>query len=169
MPACPDQFVWLRLCQAQMAGLVPPGRDQPLWSTLRRPSRALAYDAARAMFARAGAALGANWSLHDLRIRRPTGWPVDPAMPLTDLQWVLGRARLSTTQRDLDPLPGNVIEAVLAFRARQRESSAAIPPAAGTGLEPDGAVRQGRALILLVCFRRQGRCPACRSLTCCDR
>jgi integrase len=67
LPASPDAFVGLRLYQAQMAGLVPPGRDQPLWWTLRRPFRALTYDAARAMFTRASAGLGANWSLHDLR------------------------------------------------------------------------------------------------------
>jgi integrase len=67
LPGCPDAFVWLRLYQAQLAGLVPSGRDEPLWWTLRRPFRALGYDAARAMFNRANAALGSNWSLHDLR------------------------------------------------------------------------------------------------------
>ena len=44
---------------------------------------------------------------------------------------MLGHAHLSTTQRYLNPLPGDVIEAVLAFHARQRESSPAMPPAAG--------------------------------------
>ena len=67
LPAAPDAFVWLRLYQAQLAGLVPAGRDEPLWWMLRRPLRALCYDAARAMFTRANAALGSNWSLHDLR------------------------------------------------------------------------------------------------------
>jgi hypothetical protein len=67
VPASADTFVWLRLYQAQMAGLVPPGRDQPLWWTLRRPFWPLAYHAAHRMFTRASAALGANWSLHDLR------------------------------------------------------------------------------------------------------
>ena len=46
LPAAPDAFVWLRLYQAQLAGLVPAGRDQPLWWTLRRPFRPLRYDAA---------------------------------------------------------------------------------------------------------------------------
>jgi hypothetical protein len=36
-----------------------------LWWTLRRPFRPLAYHAARAMFTRAGAALGGRWRLHD--------------------------------------------------------------------------------------------------------
>jgi site-specific recombinase XerC len=40
-PASPDAFVWLRLYQAQLEGLVPAGRDEPLWWTLRRPFRAL--------------------------------------------------------------------------------------------------------------------------------
>ena len=35
LPAAPDAFVWLRLYQAQLAGLVPAGRDEPLWWTLR--------------------------------------------------------------------------------------------------------------------------------------
>src|SRR5262249_32174739 len=43
LPASPDAFVWLRLYQAWMQDLVPVGRDQPLWWTLRRPFRALTY------------------------------------------------------------------------------------------------------------------------------
>jgi site-specific recombinase XerD len=120
LPASPDAFVWLRLYQAQMHGLVPGGADQPLWWTLRRPFRALTYDAARAMFSRASAAMGANWSLHDLRHSAAYRMASDPAMPLTDLQWVMGHAHLSTTQRYLNPLAEDVIEAVLAFHARQR-------------------------------------------------
>src|SRR6266567_9302119 len=54
----------------------------------------------------------------------------DPAMPLADLQWVMGHAHLSTTQRYLNPLPGDVIEAVLAFHARQRYRGT-------TGLAPE--------------------------------
>jgi len=55
------------LYQLQMQDLVPAGRDRPLWWTLRRPFRALSYHAAYRMFTRASAAVGANWSLHDLR------------------------------------------------------------------------------------------------------
>ena len=60
LPAAPDAFVWLRLYQAQLSGLVPAGRDAPLWWTLRRPFRPLGFDAARAMFTRANTALGSN-------------------------------------------------------------------------------------------------------------
>jgi len=85
LPASPDAFVWLRLYQAQVRGLVPAGRDQPLWWTLRRPWRPLGYDAARAMFGRANAALGSNWSLHDLRHSAAYRMSRDPGMPLTSV------------------------------------------------------------------------------------
>ena len=128
LPASPDAFVWLRLYQAQIRGLVPGGRDQPLWWTLRRPWRALGYDAARAMFGRANAALGANWSLHDLRHSAAYRMARDPDMPLTDIQWVLGHAHLSTTQQYLTPLTEDVIASVLAFHDRRREPGSGISP-----------------------------------------
>jgi site-specific recombinase XerD len=131
LPASPDAFVWLRLYQAQLEGLVPSGRDEPLWWTVRRPFRALSYDAARAMFTRASAALGANWSLHDLRHTAAYRMARDPGMPLADVQWVLGHAHLSTTQQYLTPLPGEVIDSVLAFHQRQLHRGPAAPPAAG--------------------------------------
>ena len=133
LPAAPDAFVWLRLYQAQLFGLAPAGRDEPLWRTLRRPFRALGYDAARAMFTRANAALGSNWSLHDLRHTAAYRMARDPQMPLTDVQWVLGHAHLSTTQRYLNPVPEDVIAGVLAFhaRGRDRDRDPAAPPAPG--------------------------------------
>jgi integrase len=67
IPASPDAFVWLRLYQQRIRGLVPAGPDDPVWWTLRSPFRQLTYHAARAMFTRANAELGANWTLHDLR------------------------------------------------------------------------------------------------------
>ena len=135
LPAAPDAFVWLRLYQAQLAGLVPAGRDEPLWWTLRRPLRPLGYDAARAMFNRANTALGSNWSLHDLRHTAAYRMARDPMMPLTDVQWVLGHAHLSTTQRYLNPVTEDVIAGVLAFHARQHERDPAAPPA--TGYRPE--------------------------------
>ena len=103
LPASPDAFVWLRLYQEQMRGLVPAGPDDPVWWTLRRPFRPLTYHAARAMFARANAALGANWSLHDLRHSAAYRMARDPQMPITDVQWILGHAHLSTTQIYVTP------------------------------------------------------------------
>ena len=129
LPASPDAFVWLRLYQAQMQDLVAAGRDQPLWWTLRRPFRSLTYDAARLMFNRANATLGSNWSLHDLRHTAAYRMARDPQVPLNDVQWVMGHAHLSTTQRYLNPLTQDVIESVLAFHARRREPGPTAPPA----------------------------------------
>jgi hypothetical protein len=67
LPASPDAFVWLRLYQQEVHGLVPAGPADPVWWTLRRPFRVLSYPAARAMSGRANQVLGANWTLHDLR------------------------------------------------------------------------------------------------------
>jgi integrase len=59
--------VWLRLYQLEMDGKLPRGSGQPLWWTLRRPFRPLAYHAAHRMFERAGAAAGTDATLHSLR------------------------------------------------------------------------------------------------------
>ena len=44
----------------------------------------------------------------------------DPAMPLTDVQWVLGHAHLSTTQLYLTAPDEDVIAAVVAHHARRQ-------------------------------------------------
>lgn len=41
LPASSDAFVWLRLYQVQMEGLIPVGAGQPLWWTSRVPVRPL--------------------------------------------------------------------------------------------------------------------------------
>jgi site-specific recombinase XerD len=133
LPASPDAFVWLRLYQEQMRGLVPAGPDQPLWWTLRRPFRQLSYHAALRMFTRAGESLGKDWTLHDLRHTAAYRMARDPQMPLTDIQWILGHARLSTTQVYLTPVPGDVIAAVTAFHARRARPAPPQPPGTGAG------------------------------------
>ena len=130
LPASPDAFVWLRLCQAQMHGLVPAGPDDPLWWTLRRPFRQLTYHAAYRMFARANASLGANWSLHDLRHLAAYRMSRDPGMPLGDVQWILGHAHLTTTQLYLAAPAGEVIEGALAHLARMTARQAGSGPPA---------------------------------------
>ena len=132
LPTSPDAFVWLRLYQAEMDGLVSAGRDEPLWWTLRRPFRRLTYDAARVMFNRANAALGANWTLHDLRHSAAYRMARDPQVSLTDVQWLLGHARLSTTQTYLNPVADDVIASVLAYHAR-RAGEPTERPAASPG------------------------------------
>jgi len=82
LPASPDAFVWLRLYQAQVQELVPAGRDQPLWWTLRRPWRTLTYDAARLMFNRAPMRLwDRTGRCTTFAIPRPTGWLVTRRCP----------------------------------------------------------------------------------------
>ncbi|MGH3159657.1 MAG: tyrosine-type recombinase/integrase [Streptosporangiaceae bacterium] len=131
LPASPDAFVWLRLYQEQVRGLVPGGQDQPLWWTLRRPFRQLTYHAALRMFTRAGQSLGKDWTLHDLRHTAAYRMARDPEMPLADIQWVLGQARLSTTQIYLTPVPDDVIASVIAFH--ERRARPARPPETGPG------------------------------------
>jgi len=128
LPACPDAFVWLRLYQSRIQALVPAGRDQPLWWTLRRPFRALSYHGAYRMFNRVNASLGAGWTLHDLRHTAAYRMARDPGVPLTDVQWILGHAHLTTTQIYVSPLPEDVIESVLAHHRRRGEPAPTPPP-----------------------------------------
>jgi integrase len=124
LPASPDAFVRLRLYQSEIDQEVPTGPDEPLWWTRHRSFRPLTYHAARAMFASASAALGANWTLHDLRHTAAYRMARDPTLPLADVQWVLGHAHLSTTQLYLTPMPGDVIAGVLAQHRRRQPLAA---------------------------------------------
>jgi site-specific recombinase XerD len=76
LPASTDAFVWLRLYQAEMAGLIPAGRRQPLWWTLRRPVRPLTYHAVHRMFERASDQAGTSATLHSLRHTAAYRWPM---------------------------------------------------------------------------------------------
>lgn len=140
LPGSPDAFVWLRLYESGRDPAMPTDRDDPLWWTRRRPFRPLTYHAARAMFGRAAAALGANWTLHDLRHTAAYRMARDPQLPLTDVQWVLGHAHLSTTQLYLTPMPGDVIAEVLAHHRRLEHLAAAAggAPEAGGVAAPSG-------------------------------
>ena len=146
VPASADAFVWLRLYQRDLFGQgIPRGRRQPLWWTLRRPYRPLTYHAAHRMFERVNAALGADWTLHDLRHSAATRMAHDPQLSLTDVQWVLGHAHLTTTQLYVTPTQDEVVQAVQdhhARRARRRDDPS--PPA--PGYDPQSlAVLFGRA------------------------
>ncbi|MDW5326738.1 site-specific integrase [Plantactinospora sp. KLBMP9567] len=149
IPASPDAFVWVRLYQCTLDSSTPIGRDDPLWWTRRRPLRALSYPAARAGFTRVNPVLGANWSLHDLRHTAAYRMARDPRLPLTDVQWVLGHAQLSTTQLYLNPMPSEVIAAVLAHHRRAPDG--ALPAGAADG----GPVSEYRAESLDTLFSRR--------------
>ena len=137
LPASPDAFVWLRLYQQQVHGLVPAGPDDPLWWTLRRPFRPLGYHAARAMFDRANAAVGSGWSLHDLRHTAAYRLARDPAVPIVDVQWILGHQSLSTTQLYVMPTAEDVISDVIAHHRRRAEAPAKPPEPLAEGYRPE--------------------------------
>jgi hypothetical protein len=137
LPASPDAFVWLRLYQVEMEGLIPRGGTKPLWWTRRKPFRPLTYHAAHRMFERVNADLGTSATLHALRHTAAYRMAQDPAMPLTDVQYVLGHAHLSTTQIYLTPRKEDVIERVLAHHAEQTRKAAQQAPPPATGYRPE--------------------------------
>jgi len=146
--ASADAFVWLRLYQEDLHGKVPRGRTQPLWWTLRRPHRSLTYHAAHRMFERANAVLGADWTLHALRHSAAARMARDPELTLSDVQWVLGHAHLTTTELYLTPSKEEVVAGVLAHHARQAERRAEpVPPPPAPGYDPQSlSVLFGRPL-----------------------
>ncbi|MGW7317400.1 tyrosine-type recombinase/integrase [Streptomyces sp. NPDC054865] len=136
LPSSPDAFVWLRLYQeeAWRAG-VPRDPAAALWWTLRQPFRPLTYHAARAMLNRANTLLGANWTLHDLRHTAAYRMARDPKLALTDVQWVLGHAHLTTTQIYLPAGRDEIVEAVREHHMRQ-ERLARLPAVPAPGYRP---------------------------------
>jgi site-specific recombinase XerD len=137
LPASADAFVWLRLYQQEMSGLVPKGPDEPVWWTLRRPFRALEYDAARMVFTRVNRMLGANWTLHDLRHTAAKRMVRDPQLSLADVQWVLGHAHLATTEIYTAPTSDEVVARMLAHHERQRAQQARPPAPPAPGYRPE--------------------------------
>ena len=137
LPASADAFVWLRLYQQEMRGLVPGGPEEPVWWTLRRPFRPLSYDAARMVFTRVNRLLGANWTLHDLRHSAARRMVRDPHLTLADVQWVLGHAHLTTTEIYTAPAPDEVIAHVLAHHERQRAGQGRPPAPPAPGYRPE--------------------------------
>jgi site-specific recombinase XerD len=138
IPASVDAFVWLRLYQVEMDGLIPSGRRQPLWWTLRRPHRPLTYHAVHRMFERVNDSAGTSATLHSLRHTAAYRMAEDPTLPLTDVQLVLGHAQLTTTQVYLTPRKEDVIRRVLAHHAEQnRQATERRSPAAAPGYRPE--------------------------------
>jgi integrase len=137
LPASSDAFVWLRLYQLELEDVIPRGRRQPLWWTLRRPVRPLTYHAAHRMFERAGQRAGSEATLHALRHTAACRMAEDPTLPLTDVQLVLGHARLTTTQLYLTPRKEDVVRRVLAHHAEQtRRAAVRARPAPAPGYRP---------------------------------
>jgi site-specific recombinase XerD len=138
LPASTDAFVWLRLYQVEMEGLIPKGRRQPVWWTLRRPVRPLTYHAVHRMFERVGEAAGSSATLHSLRHTAAYRMAEDPLLPLSDVQTVLGHALLTTTQIYLTPRKEDLIRRVLAHHAEQmRQAAARARPVPAPGYRPE--------------------------------
>jgi len=124
LPASTDAFVWLRLYQVEMDGLVPKGRRQPLWWTRRLPHRPLNYHAVHRMFERVNGEAGTSSTLHALRHTAAYRMAEDPTLPLSDVQAVLGHAQLTTTQIYLTPRKEDVVRRMLAHHAEQKRQAA---------------------------------------------
>ncbi|HKS98496.1 MAG TPA: tyrosine-type recombinase/integrase [Rugosimonospora sp.] len=138
LPASTDAFVWLRLYQLEMGGLMPRGRRLPLWWTRRQPVRPLTYHAVHRMFERAGQSVGSAATLHALRHTAAYRMTEDPGLPLTDVQFVLGHAQLTTTQIYLTPRIQDVIRRMLAHHAEQtRKAAQRATPAPAPGYRPE--------------------------------
>jgi site-specific recombinase XerD len=129
LPASSDAFVWLRLYEVEMQGRIPQGRHQPLWWTSRTPLRPLTYHAVHRMFERAGQAAGSTATLHALRHTAAYRMAQDPDLPLTDVQFVMGHALLTTTQIYLTPRKQDVVRRILAHHAQQTRKAAERTPA----------------------------------------
>ncbi|MEE1829429.1 tyrosine-type recombinase/integrase [Streptomyces sp. SP17KL33] len=132
LPASTDAFVWLRLYQLEMDDAIPRGRLLPLWWTLRSPSSPLTYHAVHRMFERANAKAGTSATLHALRHTAAYRMSEDLSLPLTDVQFVLGHAQLTTTQLYLTPRKEVVIRRLLTHHAEQTRQAAGrvVPPPA---------------------------------------
>ena len=93
------------------------------------PVRPLTYHAAHRMFERVDrAARAPTATLHALRHTAAYRMAEDPALPLTDVQFVLGHAQLTTTQIYLTPRKEDVIRRVLAHHAEQARRAARSRP-----------------------------------------
>ena len=89
------------------------------------------------MFERVNDDAGASATLHALRHTAAYRMAEDPSLPLTDVQFVLGHAHLSTTQIYLTPRKEDVIRRVLAHHAEQRrQATERCPPPPAPGYRP---------------------------------
>lgn len=141
LPASADAFVWLRLYEQHADR---PDGERALWLTRRRPIRTLTYSAVRRMLQRANERLGTGWTLHDLRHTAAQRMIDDPGLSLSDVQWVLGHAHLTTTQLYLRPRAEEVVARVLEHHRSRSRKPPALP------VLPDGAGYRAEDLDILL-------------------
>jgi integrase len=90
------------------------------------------------MFERVNQQAGTAVTLHALRHTAAYRMAEDPALPLTDVQFVLGHAQLTTTQIYLTPRKEDVIRRVLTHHAEQtRRAVERVRPAPALGYRPE--------------------------------
>ncbi len=65
-----------------------------------------------------------------------TGWPGIPALPLADVQWILGHAHLTTTQIYLNPSVEEAVAGLRAHHARQARRRGPTRPPPAPGYDP---------------------------------
>ena len=126
LPASADSFVWWRLYEQR---LCRPEGEHRVWLTRRAPVRPVTYEAMRRVFQRANERSGTAWTLHDLRHTAARRMMADPAVSLTDVQWVLGHAHLSTTAIYIQPDEDEVIARIREHHATRGEPPMVVPPA----------------------------------------
>jgi site-specific recombinase XerD len=131
LPASTDAFVWWRLYDARVHR---PAGEQAVWLTRRAPVVTLTYPAMRRVLQRANDRLGTGWTLHDLRHTAARRMIKDPAVSLTDVQWVLGHAHLSTTAIYLRPDDDDVIDRL---RDHHQHTARAVPVMPSAAYRPE--------------------------------
>lgn len=94
VPASPEALALLA-AYLDEAGL--PSDNGLVWRTRRGTQRPLTYWASRRILQRASDALGANWTLHDLRHTAATRLARDPELTLAEVQTILRHASITTT------------------------------------------------------------------------
>jgi integrase/recombinase XerD len=136
LPASPEAFVWLRLYFDDIGGIV--GAGDVVWRTVNRRRGIhvpLTYDALRAVFRRANAKLGTNWTMHDLRHTCAIRMVRDGQLTMRDVQTILGHAHLSTTQIYLEQDDEEVFARVREHHANLSRERDVRPPAVATGYD----------------------------------
>jgi integrase/recombinase XerD len=136
LPASPDAFVWLRLYFSDVGGIV--GAGDVVWRTVNRRGDVhlpLSYDTLRAVFRRANAKLGTNWTIHDLRHTCAIRMVRDRRLTLRDVQTILGHAHVSTTQIYLEEDDDEVFARVREHHINRGQNREAPLPAVANGYD----------------------------------
>lgn len=129
-PACRTRTIWQYWHVPALSGLLLPSPASPGSGCpqLHRP----AATGSTAKVSHLHSNHRASRRTHDLRHTAASRMARDPDMPLTDVQWVLGHAHLSTTEIYLTPVPQEVIADVLAhFTRRSQEAASPRQPEPG--------------------------------------